>query len=310
MRGRAARRCRWSVGNAAVGRDPTADLFSQGSIRPRAAGLTGSMARDRARPARSPTPCSTARPPPRPGSACPAGHVAGARWPSVSKPTPLSRTDICDLAVGLAPASTSHMLGLGVLGDVGQRLLHQPVHREFGRWSSSRHRLQRGVDLQLGALGELARQDLQRGDQAQVAQRRRTQVLDDAALERDALLSVSSGGSGARRPRAPSRPSRDLMRARPAWPRSAARRARRAARAPGGCARLRARSAGGCASSVSSAVRRATSRSSRSRSACMRGCCSSRCALQAAVWRRYMNSASRLSAVIAVTPMRLSSSVS
>ena len=51
--------------------------------------------------------------------------------------------------------------------------------------------------------------------------------------------------------------------------------------------------------------------SSRSRSRCSSARCSSRAACESsvAVWRRYMKSASRLSAAIAATPMRFSISV-
>ena len=40
----------------------------------------------------------------------------------------------------------------------------------------------------LAARREFAQQDLERGDQAEIAERRRAQVLDDPALQRDAAV--------------------------------------------------------------------------------------------------------------------------
>jgi hypothetical protein len=89
-------------------------------------------------------------------------------------------------AVGLAQLH-AHMAGLGVAQHIGQRLLHQPVQGQaVGVVAGVLGQLQ--AQLQAGALGELGGQDLQRRDQAQVGQRRRTQVLDDAALQCDALV--------------------------------------------------------------------------------------------------------------------------
>ena len=80
-----------------------------------------------------------------------------------------------------------YILGLPVFGDVGDGFLHQPVDHQLGR-GFELHRLQRVVDRDAGALRVFARQDFQGGHQTQVAECRRTQVFDDAALERDAAV--------------------------------------------------------------------------------------------------------------------------
>ena len=80
-----------------------------------------------------------------------------------------------------------YLAGLGVLADVGQRLLHHAVHREL-RCIGQLHRLQAGLDVDARALGVFARQDLQRGREPQVGQGRRAQVFDDAPLEGNAAV--------------------------------------------------------------------------------------------------------------------------
>ena len=88
---------------------------------------------------------------------------------------------------GVAVHRHQYLAGLGVLADVGQRLLHHAVHREL-RCIGQLHRLQAGLDVDARALGVFARQDLQRGREPQVRQGRRPQVFDDAALERNAAV--------------------------------------------------------------------------------------------------------------------------
>jgi hypothetical protein len=79
------------------------------------------------------------------------------------------------------------LVGVGVLGDVGQRLLDHAVERDL-RGFVELERLDLGVDLQIGALPEFGGQDLDRRLQAEVRQRRRPQVFDDAALQADAVV--------------------------------------------------------------------------------------------------------------------------
>ncbi|MCY1369792.1 hypothetical protein D9M69_568460 [compost metagenome] len=92
-----------------------------------------------------------------------------------------------DHVVGVVLQHDGGFGGLGVLADVGQALLHHAVDRELARLVHG-HGLQRHLDLQARALSELAPQDFQRGDQPEVGERRRPQVLDDAALQRDAAV--------------------------------------------------------------------------------------------------------------------------
>ena len=138
--------------------------------------------------------------------------MGAARCGVESKPTPLSRTATRTLGVD---AGERHLDlgGLGVLGDVGQRLLHQAVDGELRRLAAGRPCSSSVLDLELAALAELAHQDLERGHQAEVAERRRPQVFDDAALERDAAVERLVQVAGARGPRACVLPRRDLSRA-------------------------------------------------------------------------------------------------
>ena len=87
-------------------------------------------------------------------------------------------------AVALAAEADPHLLGLGVLADVGHRFLRDAVGRRLGR-GRQRCLGQRQVHLHAGTRAELARQDLQRHRQTEVVQRRGTQVLGDAAFQRD-----------------------------------------------------------------------------------------------------------------------------
>ena len=74
-----------------------------------------------------------------------------------------------------------------MLGDVAQGFLHQPEGGEIGR-RRHRHRREPRRHAHLQPVGELAAQDLQRRQQAQVVQAGRTQVFDDAALQRNAAV--------------------------------------------------------------------------------------------------------------------------
>ena len=76
------------------------------------------------------------------------------------------------------------LAGLGVLADVGQRLLHQAVDGQFGGFGQF-HGFEDGLHLDAAALGEFAGQDFQRGRQPQVRQRGGAQVFHDPALERN-----------------------------------------------------------------------------------------------------------------------------
>ena len=75
--------------------------------------------------------------------------------------------------------------GFCVLGDVRQGFLHQPVHHQRTLWRH-RHFFQIQMHRNFARRRPLLAQDTQRRAEAQVVQRRRPQVLDDAALQRDA----------------------------------------------------------------------------------------------------------------------------
>ena len=79
--------------------------------------------------------------------------------------------------------------GLGVLADVGDGFLHQPVHHQLGRgleW----HSLQCAMNLNARSFSKFTGHDLQRRQQAQIAQGRRAQVFNDAPAQRDAAVEV------------------------------------------------------------------------------------------------------------------------
>ena len=82
-----------------------------------------------------------------------------------------------------------HVAGLGVLADVGEGFLHQPVHHQLRR-GRERHRLQRAMHLNARLFGKFTCHDLQRGQQAQIAQSRRAQVFNDAPAQRNAAVEV------------------------------------------------------------------------------------------------------------------------
>ena len=63
-----------------------------------------------------------------------------------------------------------HLARLGVLDDVGQRLLDEAVDRQLRRLADI-DRLELVDDLDVAARGELAQQDLEGSDQAEVAER-------------------------------------------------------------------------------------------------------------------------------------------
>ena len=89
--------------------------------------------------------------------------------------------------VGVVLHPHDHLGGIGVLADVGQRLLHHAVDGQFADFVEF-DRFERCLYFDARAVRKLARQDLERRHQPQVGQRGRAQVFDDAALERNALV--------------------------------------------------------------------------------------------------------------------------
>ena len=77
--------------------------------------------------------------------------------------------------------------GLGVLGDVGQRLLDEPVDGELRRRAEVDMLELLDVATSLRC-AELADQDLERSDQARLLSDDGPEVLDDPALEGDAAV--------------------------------------------------------------------------------------------------------------------------
>ena len=155
----------------------------------------------------------------RAASAAPAGSVA-----SISVPPPGADSSRIVAALGLDPVAHAEQAVRGERGGCGVEADAVVAHRDRdarrraapsvtcdlgspsrtwrcwsappgpgGRPSAAAAGLRStgcelAVDLDLAARAELAQQDLERRDQAEVAERRRPQVLDDPALQRDAAV--------------------------------------------------------------------------------------------------------------------------
>ena len=131
-----------------------------------------------------------------------------------SKPMPLSLDADLDLLRVDAGERDLDLGGLGVLRDVGQRLLDQAIDRQLRRRAEvDMLELLASTAISLRC-AELADQDLQRGHQPEVAERRGPQVLDDPALQGDAAVErLVQVGEALEDLRACVLPSRDLSRA-------------------------------------------------------------------------------------------------
>ena len=83
------------------------------------------------------------------------------------------------------------MTSLSIFGDVGDGFLNQPVDHQF-RIDIQINRLQRTLNIDARVIGKLSCQNLQRRNQPQVAQRRWTQIFDDASTQRNPAIEGSN----------------------------------------------------------------------------------------------------------------------